>query len=174
MANAELEQEQFEPRQRLLPSLGKLCGIHAIALLLSYVPAGIWVGMVAILVYIAIIVLVTIELVNSPQSLHPIDARLLRYSGPLALASLILYTSVLFVLVSYLPDDWAEAQSILLFMQLIGEVGFVFSIACVFLNDSTRHVVPLVLWRIICLPLLLLFLFMVFLPTMSIVTRNFD
>ena len=174
MTEADSEQEQLEPRQRLLPSLGKLCGIHAIALLLSYVPAGMWVGMVVILVYIAVIVLVTIELVNSPQTLHSIDARLLRYSGPIALASLILYTCVGFVVVSYLPDDWAEAQSVLLFMQLIGEVGFVFSIACVFLNDSARHVVPLILWRIMCPPLLLFFLFTVFLPTMNIVTRNLD
>ena len=120
MAEADRQQGQIEPRQRLLPSFGKLAGIHAIVLLLSRGSDGvICAGMVAIIVYIVIVLRRTMDLVDFEEPLHPVDSRLLRYSGPLALTAVTLFTGGALVLDVSLPDDSDWLVAILFTAQLL-------------------------------------------------------
>ncbi len=173
MAEAELGQEQLEPRQRVLPSLGKLAGIHAIVLLLSRgSDAVICGGLVAIIVYIVIVLITTMDLVVSDAPLHPVDSRLLRYSGPLALAAVTLFAGGALVLNVYLPDESEWLVAILFAAQLIGEIGLIFTIACLSVKDAIRHVAPLVAWKVACVPLLFVFVFVSFFSIAGLMLRN--
>ena len=173
MAEADRQQGQIEPRQRLLPSFGKLAGIYAIVLLLSRGSDGvICAGMVAIIVYIVIVLRRTMDLVDFEEPLHPVDSRLLRYSGPLALTAVTLFTGGALVLDVSLPDDSDWLVAILFTAQLIGEIGLIFTIACLSVKDQTRHVAPLVVWKVACVPLLFVFMFATFFATAGLMLRN--
>ena len=173
MAEAELGQEQLEPRQRLLPSFGKLAGIHLIVLLLSRGSDGfICAGMVAIIVYIVIVLHRTMDLVDFEEPLHPVDSRLLRYSGPLALTAVTLFAGGLVVLGLCEPDDLGWLAAALFAAQLLGEIGLIFTIACLSVKDPIRHVAPLVAWKVACVPLLFVFVFATFFATAGLMLHN--
>lgn len=173
MVETDFQQKHIEPRQRLLPSVGKLSALHLIVLLLSRGSEGvICVGMVAIIVYIVIVLVTTMDLVVSEDPLHPVDYRLVRYSGPLALAAVAIFAGGAFVLDVYLPEESEWLVAILFAAQLIGEIGLIFTIACLSVKNVARHVAPLVAWKVVCVPLLFLFVFVSFFTTAGLMLRN--
>lgn len=172
MAEADCEQKQLEPRQRLLPSFGKLAGIHAIVLLLSRGSEGvICAGMVAIIVYIVVVVFRTMDLVDF-EDIHPVDSRLLRYSGPLAMAAITVFAGGLVVLELCDPDDLAWLVGTLFVAQLLGEIGLIFTIACLSLKDPTQHVAHLSMWKALCVPLFFIFFFGTFCSAALLLMRD--
>jgi hypothetical protein len=152
-------------RPLLLPRLLTLAVIGGVSCLLARWPAAVAFGFMFSLFYFAVVLLRTRDLVRATGSLHRWDRLICQASGPLALLIfLVLATSYLTIIcLSHgnsridptSTDPWNFSLRMLLQFSL--ETGVVLSTACLFTARSFGHVRPLLLWKILCGFLLVMF-----------------
>lgn len=146
-------------RTRLLPSLLLLGGLECVVALLPRSPVLMGVGFILIVFYIAYLVLVTRDLVAEVDRLSPVDRVLCRWSGVLAVGIAL----GLIVLLGLTADGrepqetWVGSRSGLFTIKCALEVGFILSVTCWCTPRALRHVRPVFFWRIVTIPLLLIY-----------------
>jgi hypothetical protein len=152
-------------RSRLLPALISLAGLELALGLLQWgarlLPDAaeevcVICGVVFGIVYIAIILLRTRDLVRQSKELSPVDRALCRVSG--IFAPLLLFL----VIRGFSQNDTRQLEAILRSRWLLMAFSFVMdtilalSFACIALRGSGRHIPPLLLWKIVCVPVLVI------------------
>jgi hypothetical protein len=108
-------------------------------------------------VWLAVLVLRTCERSSDPSALAPIDRQLVFWSGPLSLLLMAVAPIVAFANIeqrqgtNYFTSSWSFEL-----VELLMSMGFVLSLCCV-LARPQAHVPPRLLWKILCVPLALIF-----------------
>jgi len=150
-------------RAQLLPRLGVLAILHGLAAAIAYVPwvwfVGSWTAVLST-VYLAVIILRTRDVTRSGRRLHPFDSWICRLSGPLAvaLAAMLLLGMSILMASNMEPGDLGLGSPWgLALVGLIMEVGVVLCVACLSTPRALQDVGPVVLWRLLAVPLLLIY-----------------
>ena len=146
-------------RCRLLPKLAFLALLEVVARFVPRNPTVLMISLMVILSYVAFLVLSTRDVVAScDYRLSPWDRELFRWSGPLAvLIGIVLIVLAACSMDTPVPESWIASPVGLFTVKYLMEVGLVLSIACWCANLSLRHVPPVILWRVIVAPLLLIY-----------------
>ena len=154
-------------RPKLLPRLGALGIVNFLTTAIAHSPISSFgitlVGMVLALVicgYLGLVILKTRDSMLALHRLHPSDLWICRRSGALAVGLAVALLVGLDILVAYdvAPSDIGVESS--WGMALVGfvmEIGVVLSAACLWAPRSLQHTKPLILWKILAAPLLLVY-----------------
>lgn len=168
-------------RPRLLPRLGILSVIGTVAAMFpSNVdmlsgPLGA-VIMTAVLTYLAWTILRTRDMLHALESLHWLDVWLCRKSGPLCMGAATALVCFAIVEISdAIRHDtepvWLTSRLAVSAIYAIMEPAFVLGMACLMSSKEVGHVRPLLLWKTLCVPLIIIFgLYIVLVPMASLAT----
>ena len=147
-------------RPKLLPRLGVLGIISLFVGVIAHTPVAFLVMILLPTGYLGYVILKTRDLVSNSARLHPTDRWICRKSGFLATA----LAAALLMGVSVLMAQNIEPEAIGLEsrwgMSLVGfvmEIGVVLCVACLGAPRDLRHVRPLILWKVMAIPLLLIY-----------------
>lgn len=108
-------------------------------------------------VWLAVLVLRTVEKSHDVENLSRVDRLLIKWSGPLSLLVLIITPPIAF----HFIDDYGgvnvfrSSWSLALVATLLA-LGFVFTICCLTARPG-MHVPPRFAWKVLCLPLMFIF-----------------
>ena len=147
-------------RPELLPRLAVLGILHALAAVIAYTPFALFGVILVSTGYLGVVVLKTRDLMSHGRHLHPIDRWICRRSGVLAAVLAVALLAGVSVLVAngMGPDEISLKSSWgLPLVGFVMEIGVVLCVACLWAPSNLRHVRPLVLWRIVAIPLLLIY-----------------
>ena len=109
------------------------------------------------MIWLAVIVLRTCERSTDPRSLSLSDRTLLYWSGPLSVLLIVVIPAIAMANieerngVNRFTSDWSFQL-----VEILMTGGFVLSLCCL-LSRRERHIPPRWLWKVICVPLLLIF-----------------
>ena len=144
---------------RLLPSLGILALAELLTLLLRQWPVLAAAGIFLVTGYLGYLILVTRDSLEYAHHLHPVDRALCRWSGPLAVLIAVLLVLLVDTVASNQPvrENWIGSQEGLFAVKLTMEVGLILSVACWCAPQQLRHVPPVTLWRVLVVPLVLIY-----------------
>ncbi len=147
-------------RPRLLPRLGALGVMSLLASAMAYSPIAVF-GIVLVSTgYLGVVILKTRDLVSNAARLHPSDRWICRKSGMLAAAlaaALIMGLSVLVAKDMEPAEIGLGSWWGLLLLGFVMEIGVVLCVACLWAPRNLRHIRPLVLWKVMAIPLLLIY-----------------
>jgi len=147
--------QRRRPRSQFLPRIGLLTAIQLLGTFLAGTPALV-LGAVAVPIYLAVVLLRTRDSLREPDLLHPIDARIFRYSGPGALLIPLTLLVVLATISAYDPEGRLfRSSAALLLIRICMETGLILSVACLCAGPELAHVRPIWLWKLISVPLML-------------------
>jgi len=145
-------------RGRLLPNLSLLALLEVGTGLLPHNALLFSLGLIAMLVVVAYVVLATRDMLADVEQLNPVDRWICRWSGPLALLiGVVLLLMVVTNIERPVSESWVASRRGLFTIKLAMEVGFILTIACWCAPPKLRHVPPVILWRIIVVPLMLVY-----------------
>ena len=171
---AERDNQAAEPLRynapQLLPRLGTLAVINLVVGVLALSPVAM-VGLFFLPTgYLGIVILKTRDSIRDVPGLHPTDRWIGRWSGILAPALM----AALFAGMCIVSEMDGEPGSswMLLLVAFVMEVGVVLCVACLSAPRELRHVGPVVLWRIVAIPLLVIYgLYVVLILIMPFASR---
>ena len=162
--SAEADSGQIEAprgRPRLLPGVLGLVVVDGVIWLLgrfASIDSGflIVIALILPIAYVAWLILRARDLLRDPQRLHPLDAWMCRWSGPLALCMFVVEFGCM-ALTDVLPE-WKMLQPPRVFALLhhVAEWGLLFSWLCLLggprLGRGSNRI-----WKLVAAPLLLIF-----------------
>jgi hypothetical protein len=175
----EISESPSYDRPKLMPRLGVLGVMNLLATLNVHTPFALF-GIEAISIgYLAVIILRTQGLMANEARLHPTDRWILRKSGVLAAGlatALILGVSLA---VAMDVDPAAAGLEVSWGLALLGfvmEIGVILCVACLWAPRSLRHTRPLIFWKLVAIPLLLIYatyvLLLVMVPAATIIRQE--
>lgn len=148
-------------RPRLLPGvLGLVVVDGAIWLLGRFTPIEsvflVVVTLILPVAYVAWLILRARDLLRDPQPLHPLDAWMCRWSGPLALCMFALEFGFM-ALTDVLPKwEMLQPPGVFVLLHHVAEWGLLFSWLCL-LGGPRFGRAPNRVWRLVAVPLMLIF-----------------
>ena len=147
-------------RPQLLPRLGTLAAVNLVAGALSRSPIAMCGVILLSTGYLAIVILKTRDVMRHVGGLHPTDRWLCRWSGVLASA----LAASLFAGVNILVGDDMDPSDVglesswgMVLVGFIMEIGVVLSVACLWAPRNLGHARPVILWKIMAGPLLMVY-----------------
>jgi hypothetical protein len=147
-------------RPKLLPSLGALGAMNVLAALIAHSPLGFFGVIVLSTGYLGVVILGTRDLVSNETRLHPTDRWLCRRSGVLAAglaAALMAGVSLAVARDVELEAIGLESPWGLCLVGFAMEIGAVLCVACLWAPRNLRHTRPVILWKIVAVPLLVIY-----------------
>lgn len=166
-----------KPPPKLLPRIAILALFHVMGSLLPAKGLMMKLYLFMTLIFMGWIVVSTWDIMKSTHILHPIDEWFLRYSG---LFSLLLAVALFAGAAVAFSDEKlrnvlsASSHFGMIALQFVMEIGFIGSVACIWLPKTRRHVAPHLLWRVLCCPLVLIYGAYVFLLSVGPMMTRFQ
>ena len=159
-AGEDLAESSTYDRPQLLPRLGVLGVMSLLASAIAYSPFAVFGIILLSTGYLGVVILKTRDLVSNVARLHPSDRWIFRKSGMLAVAlaaALIMGISILVSKDVQPAEIGLESSWGLPLVGFIMEIGVVLCVACLWAPRNLRHIRPLVLWKVMAIPLLLIY-----------------
>lgn len=145
---------------QLLPRLGKLFLLNLAVSLIPLTSSFMTIVVLFPIIYLAVVLLATRDMMRCPNMLHPIDRKLCRAAGPVVVLLAAALLCLVFILIDQeiqVEDSWLATRLGTQVFLAVMECGVIFSMAVLCATRELNHVPPLWAWKICAVPLLLIY-----------------